>query len=65
MFRLNLFRSTPHNNALQDALRLAASRQRQGYLLELLQTTVRASLPMLLTTCPVAPLKTHCPHCLL
>lgn len=38
MFRLNLFRSVPHNNALQDALRLAASRQRQGYLLELLQT---------------------------
>mgnify|MGYP006205471267 CR=1 FL=1 len=38
MFHLNLFRSAPHNNALQDALRLAASRQRQGYLLELLQT---------------------------
>ncbi|MDV2116350.1 hypothetical protein [Alcaligenes faecalis] len=38
MFRLNLFRSAPHNHALQDALRLAASRQRQGYLLELLHT---------------------------
>lgn len=38
MFRLNLFRSAPHNNALQESLRQAASRQRQGYLLELLHT---------------------------
>ncbi|MCH1880402.1 hypothetical protein MJ863_12495 [Alcaligenes ammonioxydans] len=38
MFRLTLFRSAPCNLALQEALRQAATRQRQDYLLELLQT---------------------------
>lgn len=38
MFRLKLFRSAPSSNALQEVLRQAASRQRQGFLLELLQT---------------------------
>lgn len=38
LFRFKLFRSPPTCNALQEVLRQAASRLRQDYLLELLQT---------------------------